>query len=204
MICLESPFPSRWNIGHALSFAGLTGMAVELGTHRGDFAKRLLDTWPGVLHCVDPWFTPEGYEGQAALLPSLGGGINRDEDMERAAWILRRFIAAQRCYLHRKLSHEAVKDFADGSLHFVYIDADHRQHKVLADLNMWWPKIAIGGFIGGHDILTPDEPNGWQIEVRPAVEEFIEQNKILAPVFLIPETGLQPWSFMVQKVPPCQ
>lgn len=48
-------------------------------------------------------------------------------------------------------SAEAAAAFADESLDFVFIDADHQYDAVLRDLSAWWPKVKPTGFIGGHD-----------------------------------------------------
>jgi len=52
----------------------------------------------------------------------------------------------------RKTSEEASKDFADESLDFVYIDADHTYKGIWKDLNCWYPKLKKGCLIAGHDI----------------------------------------------------
>src|SRR5690606_11229810 len=45
----------------------------------------------------------------------------------------------------------AAKHVPDGSLDFVYIDADHSYAGVRADIAAWRPKIRAGGIIAGHD-----------------------------------------------------
>lgn len=52
---------------------------------------------------------------------------------------------------HFKSSVEASKDFKDGSLDFVYIDADHSYEAVKQDIDVWLPKVKVGGVLGGHD-----------------------------------------------------
>lgn len=52
----------------------------------------------------------------------------------------------------RKTSKEASKCFLDNSLDFVYIDADHSYDCVWEDLNLWFPKVKVGGWLAGHDI----------------------------------------------------
>jgi predicted O-methyltransferase YrrM len=48
-------------------------------------------------------------------------------------------------------SSSAVKHIPDGSLDFVYIDGDHRLKPVIKDIVHYWPKVKMGGLIGGHD-----------------------------------------------------
>ena len=43
--------------------------------------------------------------------------------------------------------------YANESLDFVFIDAAHDYHSVLADINAWLPKVKIGGIISGHDFF---------------------------------------------------
>ncbi len=49
-----------------------------------------------------------------------------------------------------------VGDTADSAklfdqAHYVFLDADHSYAGVMRDLNAWWPLVAKGGYIGGHD-----------------------------------------------------
>lgn len=43
----------------------------------------------------------------------------------------------------------------DGSLDFVFVDADHSEAAVRADLRAWRPKVRPGGWVIGHDINWP-------------------------------------------------
>lgn len=51
----------------------------------------------------------------------------------------------------RKPSVEAAADYEDGSLDFVFIDADHAAKAVEADVRAWLPKVKPGGVLAGHD-----------------------------------------------------
>ena len=46
---------------------------------------------------------------------------------------------------------EAVEDFADGSLDFIYIDANHDFRYIAEDLSEWTKKVRPGGIVSGHD-----------------------------------------------------
>lgn len=56
---------------------------------------------------------------------------------------------------HQADSAEAAALFADNSVNFCFIDADHRYAAVVADITAWWPKVRPGGVIGGHDWHIP-------------------------------------------------
>lgn len=76
------------------------------------------------------------------------------------------FIEAERMFIARtkdvpniikirKTSIEAAKDFEDGSLDAVYIDAEHDEDSVREDIRAWRPKIKRGGVLSGHDWVLP-------------------------------------------------
>ena len=61
-------------------------------------------------------------------------------------------------------SHEAVRIVKDQVFDLVYIDAAHDFKNVSRDILSWFPKVAAGGYIGGHDY------NKGHIAVRTAVD----------------------------------
>lgn len=48
-------------------------------------------------------------------------------------------------------THEAAAHVEDGSLDFVFIDADHRYEAVRQDIDDWAPKLKPHGWLIGHD-----------------------------------------------------
>lgn len=71
-------------------------------------------------------------------------------------------------------SSEAAVHFADQSVDFVFIDANHTYDFVKADVNAWLPKIKPGGIIAGHDYNAPHE-------VERAVNEIFGSRVIPIP-----------------------
>jgi cephalosporin hydroxylase len=67
----------------------------------------------------------------------------------------------------RMTSLEAANLYADNSLDFVFIDADHSYEGVISDIKAWFPKVKVGGHIAGHDYNEIDWPG-----VVKAVDEF--------------------------------
>ena len=50
-----------------------------------------------------------------------------------------------------KWSLDAVRDFENKSLDFVYIDANHKFDSVIQDIIQWTSKVKRGGIVAGHD-----------------------------------------------------
>ena len=51
----------------------------------------------------------------------------------------------------RMTTTQAATHFADKSVDFVFVDADHSYEGVKRDIEAWLPKIRQGGVIAGHD-----------------------------------------------------
>ena len=129
---------------------------IEIGTHLGKFAKTILDrTSLDLLYCVDPWTGPF-YTKR---------GMDPEWRYEQACAALLPY--GDRVKLLRTVSLEAVEQFADESLDFIYIDALHRYEGIMADLNAWWPKCRKGGVFAGHDYYSRHKCG-----VERAVNEF--------------------------------
>lgn len=61
---------------------------------------------------------------------------------------------------------DAATQFADRSVDFVYVDADHSYDAVKQDIHAWLPKMKDGGILAGHDY-------GWAGSVQRAVHDAI-------------------------------
>lgn len=138
----------------ALTRADLAGVfascgfrvGAEIGVERGRFSKVLCKANPGLtLLCVDPWEAYPGYRDHV--------GQDRLEGFyEETRARLRPFG----CIIRRAFSLEAAEDVADGSLDFVYLDANHSRPHVEADIEAWVPKVRVGGVVAGHDYCAGD------------------------------------------------
>lgn len=63
----------------------------------------------------------------------------------------------------------AVKSFSKNSINFIYIDGCHTYESTKRDLEIWYPIIIKGGYLGGHDYVN----KGYLLSVTKAVNEFI-------------------------------
>jgi len=68
-------------------------------------------------------------------------------------------------------SAKLARSCPDKSLSFVYIDDDHSYEGVTKSLEAWWPKIHLGGVIGGHDYYH--EEKDYIEPVAKAVTDFL-------------------------------
>jgi len=141
---------------------GLTRGA-EIGTCGGEFAEVLLQHG-ATLTCVDPWVVyPEypDYRRQRTL------------DKAYAAACARLAPYYGRCNVVKKTSLEAAREIRDGSLDFVYVDANHQLQFVLDDIRAWEPKVRSGGIVSGHDYARSKIH-----QVKEAVDSYTAERRI--------------------------
>lgn len=143
------------------------GIAVEVGTASGCFAKQILASYTNLskLYCIDLW----AHQDEALYKDACN--IPQEQQEERYEQIQKDFNGNDKVVLIREWSHLAVNQFEDGSIDFMYLDANHSYEPCLQDLNLWLPKIKAGGILAGHDYY---EGGG----VKQAVDEFAAANGI--------------------------
>jgi len=146
----------------------------EIGVGSGPFSELICQKVPGVeLYCVDAWQAYSDYVDYTS-----------DEYLEKDYQQARARLEPYNAHMVRKFSVDAAQDFEDGSLDFVYIDANHFPPYVRMDLEAWTPKVRSGGIVSGHD-YTP--VYGRVIE---AVDEFTAERGI-SPVMLMGQPDLR-------------
>lgn len=155
---------SREDIGNFLNEHGLIGEAAEIGCAFGGNAKAILRQWKGAkLYMVDPWVAQP-----TEVYRERTDGVDFDAYYESCLQLAREDARVQ---LVRMYSVEAAKQFADGQLDFVYIDANHSYEAVRDDMAAWFPKVKSGGVFAGHDY---GDDTHWPhyCEVKKAVDEW--------------------------------
>jgi hypothetical protein len=76
-------------------------------------------------------------------------------------------------YVHSRERSSVAAELAIGSFDFIYIDANHSYEEVREDLRLWFPKVKLGGIIGGHDYGFSAFPG-----VKQAVDEFCAKHRV--------------------------
>jgi hypothetical protein len=150
-------------------------VGAEVGVHRGDFSRAILDTVaPARLHLIDPWH----HEPSPTYDLALYGGRAKDGQAEmdaRYEQVLARFapeIEAGQITVHRAPSADALRSLPDESLDWVYIDGNHLYEYVAVDLELGFAKTRPGGLVTGDDYR---DGGWWEGGVKRAVDEVAER-----------------------------
>jgi hypothetical protein len=116
----------------------------EIGVSKGRYSKWLFSIIKKLkLFCVDPWAVYDGY----VELHDPKGQPLYDGYFEET----KKRLEGKNAVFIRKFSMDAVNDFRDNSLDFVFIDGNHTFEYVIDDIAAWSKKVRKGGIISGHD-----------------------------------------------------
>lgn len=143
-------------------------IGAEVGTANGRFALTLVKNIPNLrLYCIDAYKQygeneHDGTQAQLNLCFSMAQVKLKDYDVT--------FI--------RKMSLEALNDFPDNTLDFVYIDANHLFDYVMQDIIQWSRKVRRGGIVAGHDYW-----NTRGFGVVDAVDAYVKSHNLKLNVF---------------------
>jgi len=134
-------------------------VGAEIGTYKGEYAEKICKA--GLkLHAIDPWSIYKDYK--------FGQGQSREDTLYNIA---KSRLTPYDCTLVRKTSMDALEDFEDESLDFVYIDGNHSFKYVAEDICEWTKKVKKGGIISGHDYANFGVR--WHVDVKEVVDAYI-------------------------------
>lgn len=156
---IKNPNMTRASTNYVREYLGKDLVVVEIGTYLGDNALNLLANLSiKKLYLIDPY----SYD-----INDKTGLYN--VDLKQAEKIAREKLKPfNNVKFIIKPSQDALDCIPD-NVDFVYIDGNHDYEYVKKDIELYYPKVKVGGVIGGHNI----EVEG----VRKAFLEFINKNK---------------------------
>ena len=169
---------------------------VEIGVADGKHSEILCVNNPNLhLYAIDPWEQYSGY------IDYTRGRL--DYFYTHATQRLQPYNIT----ILRKKSMEAVVDFADGELDFVYIDGAHDFKSVAEDVCDWARKVRVGGVVYGHDYYWRTDKPSNVIHVRHVIAAYTYSHHI-RPWFALSayhnkadrtsEDRVQSWMFVRQ------
>lgn len=147
---------------------------VEVGCYRGDLSHRILLHQRARLVMVDPWGSAGASEDYVATGDPMATMTPAEWDAVEYEARGKVAFAGSRAEV-LKMSSLAAAETLDEQRRFdiIFIDGDHSYSGTAADIQAWWPRVAPGGYLGGHD-FRDDKPFG----VVQAVAEFSQSNNV--------------------------
>ena len=137
---------------------------VEVGVWKGHSASiigEVVKRQGGSFCCVDHW------------RGSMGTGLVGEAEKHDIYSVFEhnmRELELWDCIIPMRMDSEtASQSFADNSIDFFFLDADHRHKQFLDDLTNWTPKMKKGGIMCGHDC------EGYYSQMSPVEQEFINK-----------------------------
>lgn len=125
------------------------GVFVEIGTDGGDFADFILESSPdSTLYCIDPYISYNDYND--AINNKTGDHLYQSvKDRLKNKY-------GDRVIFIRQFSKSAVHLIPD-NVDLVYIDGNHKYNYVYKDLELYFPKVRMLGYIIGDDAVDIDD-----------------------------------------------
>ena len=154
-------------------------IGAEIGVEEGVYSAELCENNPDLkLFCIDPW------------KPYFRHGQRKTDRYYKTAV---EALANYNCDIIREYSMDAVKDFEDGSLDFVYIDGGHDWKNIVNDIVEWEQKVRIGGIVSGHDFKRQNPlPSRYINHVKDTVQAYTRALGI-SPWFVLRGDKVPSW-----------
>jgi hypothetical protein len=163
---IEIPNFGRDQLAVLFAELGFT-MGAEIGVEQGVYSEILCRANPKLkLYSIDAWKAYRGYRDHT-----------RQEKLDMFYKITQARLSGFNYELIRKFSMDAVKDFKDNSLDFVYIDGNHDFLNVTNDIYHWSKKVRPGGIISGHDFVKRRDEMA-HVHVRMVLNGYTDAYKI--------------------------
>lgn len=127
----------------------------EIGVFKGATFFHLLDQCPQLrLIGVDSWRSPP-QQHEKNVMKGLSTWHSQARYDEWADSVKLRARQYPNATLYHADSLRVAEQIPDGSLDFIFVDAEHTTEAVIADVTAWRGKVRAGGWILGHDEEWP-------------------------------------------------
>lgn len=184
---------SRNELPLLLDYLGLAGIGVEIGVWKGEFSDIILEkSHLSQLYSIDSWtsFPKQDYLDCC--------NVTKEKHLENKL-LTKQLLSkyGKRSKIIQSLSKDAVKQFKDHSLDFLYLDSNHKYEYVKEDLELWYQKVKIGGVISGHDYFEDGVYTAGTFGVKSAVDELVEkENQELSII----KEGYDSWYIIKREI----
>lgn len=148
---LERDFDADWRIYHGILPRIINErnykIGCEIGVSFGTHCKKILQTTTiQKLYGIDPYLNYG--DPTNTQMSDLWFEIFYNKVVDKLS------VFSERFELIRDFSVNAARRFADNSLDFIFLDANHTFEAVTQDLHTWFDKVRPGGIMSGDDYAT--------------------------------------------------
>lgn len=144
----------------------------EIGVEAGLYSEVLCQKNNNLhLYCIDAWRAYDGYRDHVS-----------QEKVDQIYESAKKRLEPFNCTFIRRFSMDSLHFIEDGSLDFVYIDANHEFQHVVNDICGWQKKVRRGGIVAGHDYIK--KKGRAQMHVPMALHGFAESYNIW-PLYIL-------------------
>lgn len=170
---------------------------IEIGTRYGDTAVSMSKRF-NLAHyiAIDPYVDYSEYDGEDFSLH-----MRRDVNIFKK--ISKKIMRNMDCPITflRKFSDDAHAEIEDEWADFVFIDGNHEYEYVLRDLENYWPKVSLGGYLTGHDFWHRSIENGGDFPKQMVYEAVLEFTSKYGLDYNVHGThGEYPACFSIKKI----
>ena len=181
---------------------GKVALLAELGVYKGDFSEHcnnrlqperhvLIDLWDYAAYQLRSEMFPQ-MSGTEGVFESYFGGDPKVALADAHRQVVERFRGRPGVEIIRADTLEAASQFAEQSIDFIYLDANHTFEYVLRDLYAWFPKLRPGGLFVLNDYYESQAAGQQNLAVLPAFHSFARRFELF-PILL----SATPWSDLV-------
>jgi hypothetical protein len=148
------------------------GTALEIGVALGDFSRKIIDRMqPRIFYAADIFQMHQTESHWGTPSSVLFKGMNHEE-------FYRHRFRDDPVALLAGPSSQTLHQIEEGSLDFVYVDAEHTYEPVKADATVALRKLRSGGIIIFNDYTLFDQYMGVSYGVIRAVNELIIEHNL--------------------------
>ena len=136
-------------------------VGAEIGVYKGEFTEIFCLAGVKMIYAIDPW---------KAYWPTKTDFVTQKRQDFLCEHSHRTLDKYPNCTIVKKESMEALADFEDESLDFVYIDGNHSFKTVAEDICEWSRKVRKGGVVSGHDYTSIPI---YGAQVKPVIDAYM-------------------------------
>ncbi len=130
-------------------------VCAEIGVNKGEFSEEIINiVKPKKLHLIDPWHAEPHSEYYGQVCEKFKSNVESGQ-----------------VEIHKSKSQFCYDKFPDNYFDWIYVDGSHNYKSVRRDLDLYYPKVKMFGFITGDDYRHVEKRKG----LRDAVAEIAEK-----------------------------